>query len=189
MNTVRSNVSAGPHCDDGCDDESIIQARAGVFDEGDVAIDSNGDPVWAPGPDAGAEADESDDEGDDSLPTDTGDDGDADSEQDDESDDGDVPDPAEPAETREEAGTTRDAAGTGVDPAQNAPGNSLTIGGDGWDDLGIRVDGADNILTYDDSNVVIGGSGDVNAQIGDADTGGTALMNTEDSEAHGGNSR
>ena len=48
VDTVRSNVSAGPHCDDGCDDESIIQARAGVFDEGDVAIDGRGNVVWAP---------------------------------------------------------------------------------------------------------------------------------------------
>ena len=45
---VRSTVSAGPHCDDGCDDESIIQAKAGVFDEGDVAIDGNGNVVWSP---------------------------------------------------------------------------------------------------------------------------------------------
>jgi hypothetical protein len=187
VNTVHSNVSAGPHCDDGCDDESIIQAQAGVFDEGDVAIDGGGNVVWAP--DGGeSDADEGDegDEGDDSLPEDNGDDDDA---EDDESPDGDVSDPVEPAETREEADSTREAAGSGVDPVQNPSDDSVVIGGDGYDDLGIRVDGADNTMTYDDSNVVIGGTGDVNAQIGDADTGGVAVMNTVDSEAHGGNSR
>ncbi len=56
---LRSTVSAGPHCDDGCDDESIIQARAGVFDEGDVAIDGNGNVVWAP--DAADESSDDDD--------------------------------------------------------------------------------------------------------------------------------
>jgi hypothetical protein len=37
--------------------------------------------------------------------------------------------------------------------------------------------------------VVMGGVGDVNAQIGDSDTGGTVTMGTVDSEVHGGNSR
>jgi hypothetical protein len=183
VNTVRSNVSAGPHCDDGCDDESIVQAEAGVFDEGDVAIDGAGNVQWAPD---GGDGDSDADEGDDTLPEDNGDDDDA---EDDESPDGDVSDPVEPAETREEADSTREAADSGVDPAQNPPGDSVVIGGDGYDDLGIRVDGSDNTMTYDDSNVVLGGTGDVNAQIGDADTGGVAVMNTVDSEAHGGNSR
>ena len=49
--------------------------------------------------------------------------------------------------------------------------------------------GEDQVVTYDDSNVVIGGVGDVNAQIGDSDTGGTVTMGTVDSEVHGGNSR
>jgi hypothetical protein len=180
VDTVRSNVSAGPHCDDGCDDESIIQARAGVFDEGDVALDANGNPVWAPGYDAGAPAGDAD-EGDDSAPGDTGDDDDA---EDDESEDGDVSDPVEPPEPPEPSDPP--APGT---PAPAPADDQLVIGGDGYDDLGVRVDGVDNTVTYDDSNVVIGGTGDVNAQVGDADTGGTAVMDTVDSEAHGGVSR
>ena len=183
VDTVRSKVSAGPHCDDGCDDESIIQAEAGVFDEGDVAIDGDGNVVFAPD---GGDEDSDDDSDDDSLPSDNGDDEDA---EDDESDDGDVSDPVEPPETREEADSTREAADSGVDPAQAPPGDSLVIGGDGYDDLGLRIEGNDQVITYDDSNVVIGGTGDVNAQIGDSDTGGTVSMHTVDSEVHGGESK
>jgi hypothetical protein len=231
VDTVRSTVSAGPHCDDGCDNESVITAQSGVADEGDVGIDANGNIVV---PDAPPE--------DDSLPFDNGDDTDSPF---DESPDGDVSDPVEPAETREEADTTREDADTGVDPpwvntgaratpapapapATPAPDNrapatpapatpapapatpapapansaapdppppaappdgSLTVGGDGIDDLSTRVDGVGNVATYDDSNVVVGGAGDVNAQIGDSDTGGTVVMDTVDSVAHGGNSR
>ena len=40
----------------------------------------------------------------------------------------------------------------------------------------MRAEGEDKIVSYDDSNVVIGGTGDVNAQIGDSDTGGTVAM-------------
>ncbi len=98
-------------------------------------------------------------------------------------------DPAEPAETRAEAGTTRQAADNGNDPVGRAADGSLTVGGDGIDDLSERVDGVGNIATYDDSNVVIGGSGDVNAQIGDSDTGGTVVMDVVDSTVSGGNSR
>ena len=148
VDTVGSEVTAGDHCDDGCDDESIIGAQAGHFDEGDEADD-------------------------------TGDDED---EEADESDDGDVSDPVEPPESREDAGT-------GTTPVAPPADGSLVIGGDGYDDLGVRLDGNDNVATYDDSNVVIGGTGDVNAQIGDSDTGGTVSMDTVDSELHGGNSR
>lgn len=175
VDTTRSTVTAGPHCDDGCDDESIMQAQAGVFDEGDVAIDGKGNVVFAPEEKESA----SDDEDDDSLPSDNGDDDDS---ADDESDDGDVSDPVEPAETREQAGTGRT-------PTKKPAGDAMVIGGDGYDDLGIRVDGDDHVVTYDDSNVVIGGKGDVNAQIGDSDTGGTVTMGTTDSKVSGGNSR
>jgi len=174
---LRSIVSAGPHCDDGCDDESIIQALAGVFDEGDVAIDGNGNVVWAP--DAADESPNDDDSDDDSLPEDNGDDDDSAG---DESPDGDIPDMEEPAETRPDADNGEDPEGTPL------PG-SLIIGGDGIDDLSERVDGVGNVSTYDDSNVVIGGTGDVNAQIGDSDTGGTVVMDIIDSQVSGGNSR
>jgi hypothetical protein len=62
-----------------------------VFDEGDVAMDGDGNVVFAP--DAGGERADAPSE-DDSLPGDTGEDGDADSE-DDEGDDGDVSDSVE----------------------------------------------------------------------------------------------
>src|SRR6185436_15348730 len=180
--------SAGPHCDDGCDDESIIQARAGVFDEGDVAIDGDGHVVWSPdivaarpssNVDCNDPAETNDDGCDDSLPGDNGDDSDAPG---DESPDGDKADPAEPAETRDQAGTTRPQAGTGEDdPVVPHPAGSLVVGGDGIDDLSERVDGNFNVSSYDDSNVVIGGTGDANLQIGDSDTGGTVTMDTIDS--------
>jgi hypothetical protein len=38
------------------------------------------------------------------------------------------------------------------------------------DNLGIDAQGERNVVTYDDSNVVVGGAGDVNAPIGDSDT-------------------
>jgi hypothetical protein len=193
--TLRSTVSAGPHCDDGCDDESIIQAEAGVFDEGDVAIDGDGHVVWSPdivgastssNVDCNDPAETNDDGCDDSLPGDNGDDTDA---ADDESADGDVSDPEEPAETEEEADSTRPAADNGEEPDNQLPPGSLIVGGDGIDDLSERVDGNFNVSTYDDSNVVIGGSGAVNAQIGDSDTGGTVTMETVDSTVSGGISR
>ena len=182
VDSLRSNISAGPHCDDGCDNESIIQAQAGVFDEGDVAIDGDGHVVFAPDSDAPSDSDDSDD----SLPEDNGDDDDS---VDDESDDGDLSDPREPAETLEEADSTREAADSGEDFEYRPSGDALVIGGDGYDDLGLRIDGVDQVVTYDDSNVVIGGTGDVNSQIGDSDTGGTVTMGTVDSEVQGGNSR
>ncbi len=43
-----------------------------------------------------------------------------------------------------------------------------------------------NIVTYDDSNVVIGGTGDVNAQIGDSDTGGAVVIGVHDSDVEAG---
>ena len=53
---------------------------------------------------------------------------------------------------------------------------TFVIGADGFDDVSIRSSGDRNIVTYDDSNVVIGGAGPVNAQIGDSDTGGAVVM-------------
>ena len=191
-----STVRAGPHCDDGCDDESIIQAEAGVFDEGDVGVDGDGNVVWSPdivaetapadNVDCDDPAETNDDGCDDSSPADNGDDDDS---VDDESPDGDVSDPAEPAETTEEANSTRPAADNGPELEGRGDTGSLTVGGDGIDDLSERVDGVGNISSYDDSNVVVGGSGDVNAQIGDSDTGGTVAMDVVDSTVEGGNSR
>ena len=66
--------------------------------------------------------------------------------------------------------------------------DSLVIGGDGMDDNGVRVHGDRNVVTYDDGNVAIGGSGDVNAQIGDSDTSGAVVMGVRDSDIAAGDS-
>ena len=63
---------------------------------------------------------------------------------------------------------------------------SLVVGADGYDDVSVRTQGNGNITTYDDSNVVIGGTGHVNAQIGDSDTGGTVVMGIHGSDVEGG---
>ncbi|GAA4228282.1 hypothetical protein GCM10022254_18070 [Actinomadura meridiana] len=71
----------------------------------------------------------------------------------------------------------------------NATGKStLTIGADGYDDLGTELHGKRNIVNYDDSNVVLGGTGKANAQIGDSDTSGTVVMDIDNSDVQSGNS-
>jgi hypothetical protein len=88
-----------------------------------------------------------------------------------------------PAVPRATASVSDDDGGT------TASGDeALVIGGDGYDDLAVDVAGEGNIATYDDSNVVVGGTGGVNAQIGDSDTGGAVVMGVEDSVVEGGNS-
>ena len=67
----------------------------------------------------------------------------------------------------------------GVSTANGA--DSLVIGGDGVDDNGVTVRGDRNVVTYDDGNVVVGGRGDVNAQIGDSDTSGAVVMGVDGS--------
>ena len=42
------------------------------------------------------------------------------------------------------------------------------------------------LVTYDDSNLVIGGTGKVNAQIGDSDSGGAVVMGTANSDVEAG---
>ena len=83
------------------------------------------------------------------------------------------------------AGTTAPSMATGSvadEGDATASGSSaVVIGADGYDDLALDVAGQRNVATYDDSNTVIGGSGDVNAQIGDSDTGGAVVMGVEDS--------
>ncbi|GAA4439837.1 hypothetical protein [Phytohabitans houttuyneae] len=107
--------------------------------------------------------------------------------------------PEEPEEPEEEAdlaaGTlaatggspTGSGAVTDDDGGTTASGrNPLVIGGDGYDDLGIRSSGNRNVVTYDDSNVVIGGTGGAMTQIGDADTGGAVVMAIIDSHVEAG---
>ncbi|HET6943359.1 MAG TPA: hypothetical protein VFH89_14480 [Sphingomicrobium sp.] len=64
--------------------------------------------------------------------------------------------------------------------------DSLVVGADGYDDVSIRSRGDRDIVTYDDSNVVIGGEGKVNAQIGDSDTGGAVVMGIHNSDVEAG---
>jgi hypothetical protein len=59
--------------------------------------------------------------------------------------------------------------------------DTLVIGGDGVQDGRVRVHGDRNAVTYHDGNAAIGGSGDVNSQIGDSAHGGTVAMDVVDS--------
>jgi hypothetical protein len=49
--------------------------------------------------------------------------------------------------------------------------DAIVIGADGYDDDDNRAVGENIVMTRDDGNVVVGGVGDVNAQIGDAEQG------------------
>jgi hypothetical protein len=63
--------------------------------------------------------------------------------------------------------------------------DALVIGGDGYDDDDNRVTGEGIVLTRDDGNVVLGGTGDVNAQIGDSEQG-AVIMDVHDVVIQGG---
>lgn len=84
----------------------------------------------------------------------------------------------------------RQAASTATDGGESSSsgGSALTIGADGFDDLGVDVEGTRNTAVYDDSNVVIGGTGDVNAQVGDSDTSGAVVMGIDSSDLRSGDS-
>jgi hypothetical protein len=53
--------------------------------------------------------------------------------------------------------------------------DAFVIGGDGYDDDDNRAAGNNIVITRDDDNVVIGGTGDVNAQIGDSEQGAVIM--------------
>ncbi len=53
--------------------------------------------------------------------------------------------------------------------------DAVVVGGDGYDDDDNRAVGENIVLTRDDSNVVLGGTGDVNAQIGDSEQGAVIM--------------
>jgi hypothetical protein len=106
-------------------------------------------------------------------------------------------------ENEGDAGSTRTAgpAGTRSVPERHASSSvtdegesrangatALTIGGDGYDNLGIKVRGRRNIAAYDDSNVVVGGTGAANSQIGDSDTSGVVVMGIHKSQIQSGSS-
>jgi hypothetical protein len=52
---------------------------------------------------------------------------------------------------------------------------AVVIGADGYDDDDNRAVGENLMITRDDDNVVIGGTGDVNAQIGDSEQGAVIM--------------
>ena len=88
-----------------------------------------------------------------------------------------------PLATASVSGDEDDDAGT------TASGDeAVVIGGDGYDDLSLDVTGVGHVVSYDDSNVVIGGEGRVNAQIGDSDTSGAVVMGVTNSVIQAGNS-
>ena len=53
--------------------------------------------------------------------------------------------------------------------------DAVVIGADGYDDDDNRAVGENIIITRDDGNVVLGGTGDVNAQIGDSEQGAVIM--------------
>jgi hypothetical protein len=53
--------------------------------------------------------------------------------------------------------------------------DALVVGGDGFDDDDNRAAGENITITRDDGNVVVGGTGDVNAQIGDSEQGAVIM--------------
>ncbi|WP_158370274.1 hypothetical protein [Cellulosimicrobium cellulans] len=85
------------------------------------------------------------------------------------------------------AGTSAPAQGAGVatspTPATPAPAGStsLSVSGDGFDDLSVHTSGDGNVISDEDSNLVVGGTGPVTAQVGDADTAGVLVMGVHDS--------
>ena len=65
---------------------------------------------------------------------------------------------------------------SGARRGASIPRYPVVVGADGYEDVSIRSRGNRNLVTYDDSNLVVGGTGDGNAQIGDSDTGGAVVM-------------
>jgi hypothetical protein len=87
------------------------------------------------------------------------------------------------------AGSGASAGVVGSDNAAVATGaDVLVIGGDGVQDGGVTVSGDRNVVTYDDGNVAVGGTGDMNAQVGDSESGGTVVMEIRDSQVQAGDS-
>ncbi|MFD7310348.1 hypothetical protein [Promicromonospora sp. NPDC059942] len=99
-----------------------------------------------------------------------------------------VPPLGPPAPGPTTSGPTTSGQATVTDEGESsATGNgALVVGADGFDDVSIRSRGDRNVVTYDDSNVVIGGTGPVNTQIGDSDTGGAVVMGVHGSDVRAG---
>lgn len=94
--------------------------------------------------------------------------------------------PAAPGPVTTGPATTGHAAVTDEGESSATGNGALVVGADGFDDVSIRSRGDRNVVTYDDSNVVIGGTGPVNTQIGDSDTGGAVVMGVHGSDVRAG---
>ena len=62
---------------------------------------------------------------------------------------------------------------------------TLVVGADGYDDDDIRAVGENIVITRDDGNVVLGGTGDVKVQIGDSEQG-AVIMDVDHTYIQGG---
>jgi len=62
----------------------------------------------------------------------------------------------------------------------------LVIGGDGVRDRALTINGFRNVVTTEDGSVAIGGTGDVNAQGGDSESGGAVVMAIHNSQIEAG---
>lgn len=76
---------------------------------------------------------------------------------------------------RQISGDTASAIHTDEGTTLASGQDAIVIGGDGYDDDDNRAVGENLVLTRDDCNVVIGGSGAVNAQIGDSEQGAVIM--------------
>ncbi|GAA2233957.1 hypothetical protein GCM10010413_36350 [Promicromonospora sukumoe] len=169
------------------DDSNVFLARNGRINANTGDTDSSGlNTVDVTGSvvRSGNSGDAEDEEGDDADEEEDGENGEAPEQ--DEQEDGDEPaGPAVPVTGPAVTGTSH--ATVTDEGASSATGDgALVIGADGFDDVSIRSRGDGNVVTYDDSNVVIGGSGPVNSQIGDSDTGGAVVMGVHGSDVRAG---
>ncbi|MCW2523196.1 MAG: hypothetical protein JWO63_1531, partial [Frankiales bacterium] len=158
------------------DDSNLFVNRDGAINGNTGDTDSSGlnavdtvDSTVRSGPSRGGDDTDSDDSGGGSAGSDDGEDSVAANP---------APDPASSAVAPSAVAPSGSRSGGGS-------GGSLSIGGDGFDDISLNVRGDHNVATEDDGNVVIGGRGDVNAQIGDSDTSGTVAMHTVRSTVEG----
>jgi hypothetical protein len=158
-----------------------INANTGDTDSSGLnAVDVTDSRVRSGNSGDGEGADENEDEAAEPSPADPGAATDVAGDDDSGSDEADSTGGQPEADTK--AGSTRKAVVTDEGASMAEGDHPVVVGADGFDDVSIRSHGNGNVVTYDDSNVVIGGTGDVNAQIGDSDTGGTVVMGIHNSD-------
>ena len=175
------NANTGDTDSSGLNAVDVTDSRIRSGDSGDGESDEDNEEASAPAEQESA-ADSGTDESEDDQP---GRDSDETSESSDADDE-----PADPESDSTESpvtGRTMPEATVTDEGASIAEGDHpVVVGADGYDDVSIRTRGNRNVVSYDDSNVVIGGTGDVNAQIGDSDTGGAVVMGVHGSDISAG---